>query len=104
MQGPNSFANMDIDCDGKQSGHNDGRCGNSADTQSETRWVDEVRKFGISDLDANIHPYVVFGNEGNYSPTFDPRKFGVKPLSVMAVVCNDQLVSLLPLQHKLKTQ
>ena len=39
------------------------------------------------DLDANIVPYVVFGNEGKYSPTFHPRKSGIQPLSVVAVAC-----------------
>jgi chitosanase len=83
---------MDIDCDGDQSYRGDGRCGSSQDTQSETTFKDEVRKFGISDLNANIHPYVVFGNEGNYTPTFDPQAYGIKPLSVMAVVCGNKLV------------
>lgn len=46
----------------------------------------------VQDLNTNIHPYVVFGNEGDYSPTFDPREFGVRPLSVMAVVCGKKLV------------
>lgn len=46
---------------------------------------------GISDLDANVHPFVVFGNEEGY-PSFDPKTYGIKPLSVMAVVCNEQLV------------
>jgi chitosanase len=59
-----------------------------------TAFMDTVQQYGISDLDANIHPYVVFGNSGS-SPTFDPQQYGMEPLSVMAVVCNNQLVRLL---------
>ena len=44
------------------------------------------------DVDANVVPYVVLGNEGNYSPTFDPRKYGIRPLSVVAVVCGEKVV------------
>jgi hypothetical protein len=49
----------------------------------------------VSDLNANYIPYVVFGNDGSASgfTTFDPTQYGIQPLSVMAVVCNDQLVS-----------
>ena len=92
---------MDIDCDGLQSA---GGC-HSADTQGQTRWVSEVRDYSaiadpshpVKDLDANKIPYVVFGNEcdgkcpSGYAP-FDPRNYGIKPLSVMAVICNGQLV------------
>lgn len=85
---------MDIDCDGAQS-PKDPRCGSSTDTQSVTAFQSEVREASggaVDDLNASIHPYVVFGNEGNYSPTFDPKKHGVQHLSVMAVVCGDNLV------------
>jgi hypothetical protein len=93
LYGPGkALADMDIDCDGDQSFRGDGRCGSSKDIQSETTFRDEVRKFGIPDLNANIHPYVVFGNQGNYTPTFDPQAHGIKPLSVMAVVCGHKLV------------
>ncbi|EAW08981.1 glycoside hydrolase family 75 protein [Aspergillus clavatus NRRL 1] len=92
LKGPGSdLANMDIDCDGEQSG-GDGRCKSSTDTQGQTTFSTNLHKFEIGDLNANIHPYVVLGNEGNYSPTFDPRSVGVQPLSVVAVVCRDQLV------------
>lgn len=87
---------MDIDCDGDLSNPVDGRCGSSDDTQGETRWKAEVQTASnhkIKDLNANIHPYVVFGNErDDGGATFDPRTYGVKPLSVMAVVCGDKLV------------
>ncbi|KAG5995875.1 hypothetical protein E4U54_002753 [Claviceps lovelessii] len=92
-----ALANMDIDCDGIQHGPaDDGRCGASSDTQSVTSFADLLRSYrtGQRDLDANAHPYVVFGNGGsraNY-PDFDPRKHGVEPLSVMAVVCNNKLI------------
>jgi chitosanase len=92
LKGPGAdLANMDIDCDGEQSS-GDGRCGSSTDTQGQTRWGRQLEKYGVRDLNANIHPYVVLGNEGSYSPTFDPRMVGVEPLSIVTVVCGDQLV------------
>jgi chitosanase len=86
------LADMDVDCDGDQHFRGDGRCHSSRDTQSVTAFKDTVRHFGISDINSYIHPYVVFGNEGSYSPTFDPQKFGVEPLSLIAVVCGDKMV------------
>lgn len=90
---------MDIDCDGIQDGPaNDGRCGTSDDTQSITSFQYIVEGYGTSqkDLDANAHPYVVFGNEGTKAgwKTFNPQNYGIEPLSVMAVVCNNKLASL----------
>lgn len=85
---------MDIDCDGNQS-RDDGRCTHHGDTQSETAFKDTVQSYGVDgveDLDANVHPYIVFGNVGDYSPTFDPTAYGIEPLSVMAVVCANQLI------------
>lgn len=92
---------MDIDCDGDQSDHGDGRCGSSADTQSQTAFKDLVKKYStqnsspVSDLNANFIPYVVFGNYGSKPgyTNFHPEDVNLKPLSVMAVLCNDQLVS-----------
>ena len=83
---------MDVDCDGAN--RHAGKCSNDHSGQGETRWKDEVQKLGIDDLDANIHPYVVFGNENDDGddPKFDPREHGMEPLSVMAVVCNGKLV------------
>ncbi|KAG8417976.1 hypothetical protein J3458_005424 [Metarhizium acridum] len=98
LQGKNGqLANMDIDCDGIQHGPaDDGRCGSSGDTQSVTSFADTLRGYGTGqrDLDANAHPYVVFGNTGSRKgyANFDPRKYGVEPLSVMAVVCNNKLI------------
>jgi len=88
---------MDIDCDGAQGGPaDDGRCGASTDTQSVTsfQWIIERYNKGIRDLNANVHPYVVFGNDGTLPgwKTFDPKEYGIEPLSVMAVVCGDKLV------------
>jgi hypothetical protein len=93
-----AFANMDIDCDGAQGGPaDDGRCGNSDDTQSITSFADTVKAYnkGINDLNANVHPYVVFGNSGSKAgyKTFNPQSYGIQPLSVMAVVCGNKLVS-----------
>lgn len=95
-----AFADMDVDCDGEQNGRgDDGRCGSSSDTQSITsfQWIIEGYKKGIKDLNAYVHPYVVFGNEGTKSgwKTFDPTKYGIEPLSIIAVVCNNKLVSSL---------
>ncbi|KAI0197981.1 chitosanase [Astrocystis sublimbata] len=98
QQGTNgALSDMDIDCDGVQgSPADDGRCGNSGDTQSITSFADTVRGYGkgVDDLDANIHPYVVFGNFGTNPgyTNFDPQEHGIEPLSVMAVVCGDQLI------------
>lgn len=78
---------MDVDCDG--SNNTGGDCGNDPSGQSETAFKDQLSQYGIDDLDANVHPYVVFGNAN-----FDPQQYGMEPLSVMAVVCNSQVVSL----------
>lgn len=78
---------MDVDCDGADDKAGD--CSNDPSGYGETAFKDTVKGYGISDLNANIHPYVVF----NEKPFFDPGKYGMKPLSVMAVVCNNQLVS-----------
>lgn len=98
IQGKNgTLANLDVDCDGIQGSQaDDGRCGSSDDTQSITSFQDIVQgyKTGQKDLDSNIHPYVVFGNEGTkkHWHKFDPQDYGIKPLSIMAVVCNNKLV------------
>ncbi|KAJ5806709.1 Fungal chitosanase [Penicillium riverlandense] len=83
-----SYADMDVDCDGAD--NSSGACSNDPSGQGVTAFQSEVSKYGISDLNANIHPYVVFGNEDS-NPQFAPNKFGMEPLSVMAVVCNGQL-------------
>ncbi|KAK4153023.1 glycoside hydrolase [Chaetomidium leptoderma] len=87
-----SLADMDIDCDGEQNGRgDDGRCKSSSDTQSITSFQHTIKgyKKGINDLNSYVHPYVVFGNEGFKKgwKTFDPREYGVEPLSIIAVVC-----------------
>jgi hypothetical protein len=98
VSGPSGkLVNMDIDCDGQQKGPgDDGRCGSSSDTQSQTSFMDTVAgyKKGIKDLNAHVHPYVVFGNVGSKSgyTVFDPTKNGIEPLSLMAVICGDQMV------------
>ena len=90
---------MDIDCDGVQGGpQDDGRCsyGRSPDYQGATAFRDTVASYnaGIKDLNSYVHPYVVFGNTGRTRgwKEFDPAAFDVQPLSVMAVVCGEQLV------------
>lgn len=78
---------MDVDCDGADDKAGD--CSNDPSGFGETAFMDTVKGYGISDLNANIHPYVVV----NEPPYFDAVKHGMKPLSVMAVVCNNQVVS-----------
>ncbi|CAG9977411.1 unnamed protein product [Clonostachys byssicola] len=78
------YDNMDIDCDG--SNNSAGDCANDPTGQGQTAFKDTVRNYGIDDLDANLHSYVVFGTE-----SFRPQDHGLKPLSVMAVVCDDKV-------------
>jgi len=80
------YDDMEIDCDGVGSS-----CSDDPSSQPTTAFADTVGKFGISDLNTFIHPWVVFGNDGT-NPSFDPQEFGMEPLSIMAVVCNIQLV------------
>ncbi len=99
LQGPVKFSDMDVDCDGAQGGpQDDGRCDASTDTQDTTaiKWVIEGYDIGISDLNPHEHSFVVFGNSGTKPgwPKFSPRDVGVKPASLMAVVCGDQMVHI----------
>ncbi|KAJ4286652.1 hypothetical protein N0V88_007944 [Collariella sp. IMI 366227] len=115
LQGRNGhLTNMDVDCDGLRGpGGNpssrtrsrvaaaDQRCSASLspDIQNQTAFqsiVASYNKPGLKDLDPYVHPYVVFGNAAGTQgrkgwKEFDPKKYGVKPLSVMAVVCGDQM-------------
>lgn len=88
---------MDVDCDGAN--RTGGKCANDNSGQDTTAFKAEVGQLnaGITDLDANLHPYIVFGNE-DHSPSFRPQEHGMVPLSVMAVVCNNKLVSNLDFQ------
>ncbi|KAJ9195408.1 CAZyme family GH75 [Paecilomyces variotii] len=91
ISGPRShrlLADMDVDCDGAN--NTVGRCGNDPSGQGETAFKNIAQSYGIPDLNANIHSYIVFGNEGAV-PSFNPRAHGMRPLSVMAVICNNQL-------------
>ncbi|OTA00985.1 GH75 protein [Trichoderma parareesei] len=95
LQGTNgNLVNMDIDCDGAL-GTGDGSCDSSQDTQSETSFKDTVASYkkGIKDLNAYVHSFVVLGNEGSKSGyvNFDPQSVGVEPLSIVAVVCGNQM-------------
>ncbi|KHO00593.1 chitosanase [Metarhizium album ARSEF 1941] len=87
LKGQDSYDNLDIDCDGANNYAGD--CANDPTGQSQTAFKANVSQYGISDLDANIHSYVVLGNEG--PPAFDPQSRGIQPLSVVAVVCGEQL-------------
>ncbi|KAJ2903118.1 hypothetical protein MKZ38_010382 [Zalerion maritima] len=93
----NALTNMDVDCDGAYNKTtDDGRCGSSTDTQGQTSFQYEFEEYdlGLTDLDANVHPYVVFGNVGDTEgfAEYDPKWDGVEPLSLIAVVCNNKLV------------
>lgn len=83
--GPSSLADMDVDCDGAN--RSGGKCANDPSGQSQTSFMDELPAFGIPDLDANIHSYVVLGTNN-----FDPQSFGIQSLSVVAVMCGNKLV------------
>nr|WNZ75288.1 hypothetical protein [Trichoderma harzianum] len=86
LKGSNgNYDNMDVDCDGADDKAGD--CSNDPTGFGETAFKDTVQSYGISDLNANIHPYVVV----NEPPFFDAQHFGLKPLSVMAIVCNNQV-------------
>lgn len=96
-----NLVNMDIDCDGAL-GTGDGSCDSSEDTQGETSFKDTVVSYkkGIKDLNAYVHSFVVLGNEGSKSGyvTFDPTSVNVQPLSIVAVVCGNQMVSISRIQ------
>ncbi|KAJ5355572.1 Fungal chitosanase [Penicillium concentricum] len=77
-----AYGDMDIDCDGAN--RLEGDCYNDGSGQSQTAFMDELTE--IEDLDAGIHPYVVFGTH-----EYDPRDDGMKALSVMAIVCGGKL-------------
>ncbi|KAL7805623.1 glycoside hydrolase family 75 protein [Trichoderma gracile] len=79
-----NYDNMDVDCDGADDKAGD--CSNDPTGFGETAFKDAVQSYGIPDLNANIHPYVVV----NEKPFFDGQQY-IKPLSVMAIVCNNQV-------------
>ncbi len=99
IQGRNgALANMDVDCDGVQGGPaDDGRCRQalSPDYQNTTAFQSILASYNrnITDLNPYVHSYVVFGNTRSTHPsgwsTFDPTSQGMRPLSLMAVVCPD---------------
>lgn len=95
LAGPKSMplGGMNVDCDGAN--NSGGKCSNDPSGQGQTAFQDTVKSYGIPDLNANVHGYVVFGNEGAI-PAFSPKTAGMKPLSVMAIVCGDNLVRLRP--------
>lgn len=95
---------MDVCCDGEQGGPaDDGRCNNDPSLLSITAFQSEIEDYdvGIKDLNANVHSYIVFGNTGDTPgwPTFLPEDHGIEPLSLMAVVCGENLVRCAPDSH-----
>lgn len=89
------LVNMDIDCDGTL-GSGDGSCDSSNDTQGQTTFQSAVEGYGkgVKDLNAYVHSYVVLGNDGSKPDyiTFKPEQYGVEPLSIVAVVCGNEMV------------
>ncbi|KAK4508261.1 hypothetical protein PRZ48_001999 [Zasmidium cellare] len=87
--------NMDIDCDGSSNGTLACEDDETGQNQTSFGWlVAQYTNNKVKELDAQIHPYVVFGNvpdEKGSSPTFNPTDYGMVPLGVMAVVCNGQV-------------
>ena len=59
---------------------------NSLDTIS-------LSKAEIQGLNPEVVPFVIFRND-NRELSFDPEEYGIEPLSLVAIVCNNQLVSL----------
>ncbi|GBF64510.1 endo-chitosanase [Trichophyton mentagrophytes] len=89
LKGPKGrLGDIDVDCDGAN--RSKGECANDLTGQGQTSFKDEVQGYGLDDLDANLHGYVVFGNEGK-RPSYLPSDSGIEPLSVIAVVCNNRL-------------
>lgn len=93
------FADMDIVCDGA------GACEGDGSFQGETAFMDQVAELSggaVTNLNAFEHTFVVFGNDNKCKDdlddcdpnkeAFDPQSIGVQPLSVVAVVCGEQLV------------
>ncbi|KAL8383859.1 hypothetical protein RB599_006276 [Gaeumannomyces hyphopodioides] len=78
------LSDMDVDCDGQQANRtgDDGSCGLSTDTQPQTSFRSNVRAMGgatgIQDLNPYIHSKLLGGKR-------------VEPLSVIAVVCGNNL-------------
>ncbi|KAK3904263.1 glycoside hydrolase [Staphylotrichum tortipilum] len=99
IQGRNgALANMDVDCDGLLGGPaDDGRCrlALSPDYQNTTAFQSILASYnrGITDLNPYVHSYVVFGNTPGIGTeawsSYDPTTHGMRPLSLMAVVCPD---------------
>ncbi|KAI5794030.1 fungal chitosanase of glycosyl hydrolase group 75-domain-containing protein [Pyronema domesticum] len=84
VSGPGELADMDIDCDGARN------CG-SGDFQPQTSFDDilQSKGYGINNLDASKHTFVVLGT---CDVPVDRISGGpIEPLSVIAIVCNNQL-------------
>ncbi|BGP35457.1 hypothetical protein JCM10296v2_007295 [Rhodotorula toruloides] len=71
---------MDVNCDGS---NKQGPCSNDGSFQGQTAFQDKSGK----DIDAQSVPYVVIDQDKDFYPT----KFGIEPLSVVAVVCGGKL-------------
>lgn len=92
------FADMDIDCDG--AGNGQGGCGDDPTGLGETSFKSELQGLtggAVQDLDTNKHTFVVLSNfvsndaPGDSRKPFNIASVGVEPLSIVAVVCGNQM-------------
>jgi chitosanase len=92
------YADMDIDCDG--AGKGQGGCSNGQSGLGETSFqsqLQDLTKGAVKDLDSNKHTFVVLSNfvtidaSGDTRKPFDIESVGVEPLSIVAIVCGDQM-------------
>ena len=74
LKGNDTFDDLDIECDGAN--NHAGDCANDPTGQSQTAFKDGVSRFGIPDLDANVHPYVVFGNAEGFNHFREVGEYG----------------------------
>lgn len=85
LSGPGMIGDMDVDCDGSSI------CGGDGSWQGQTAFDDELQNkgYGLESLEASVHTYVVLGTK---DIDVDSLNGGpIEPLSVMAVVCNNEL-------------
>jgi len=85
LSGPGELGDMDTDCDGSAA------CGGDGSFQGQTAFDSELQSggYGLQSLAADKQPYVVLGT--NDVPIDTLGGGPVQPLSVVAIVCNNQL-------------
>ncbi|KAH3907350.1 hypothetical protein HBI56_185100 [Parastagonospora nodorum] len=92
------FADMDIDCDG--AGKGQGGCSDDPTGLGDTSFksqLQDLTKGAVKDLNTNKHTFVVLSNfiindaQGDSRKPFDIETAGVEPLSIVAVICGNQM-------------